>query len=188
MQSDMRQMDTCLRAAYFNFITDERIHHQPTRLPKAEKTFLWENVPSIPKATLSHPSTSLPAATPHCLLSWVHSRISPSSRLQHQFSLMPHKASLSPPHPSLPFISGFSLITDIAQATGGNSFPRRQSRDRLAEKGTEPCPATGSASWSSVHSSLSGMWVLLYDLVRHWFVLEPGMFIQDRLHSEALNI
>lgn len=43
------------------------------------------------------------------------------------------------PNLSLPFISGFSLIINIAQVTGGNSFPKRQSREELAEeKGAGP--------------------------------------------------
>lgn len=30
--------------------------------------------------------------------------------------------------------------------------------------------------------------VLLYDLVRHWLILEPGVLIQDRLDRETLDV
>lgn len=76
--------------------------------------------------------------------------------------------------------------------TGGNTFLKRQSREGLSgEKGTGAYLATNSASWGSLHHHhhpYSGLWLLLYDLVRHWFVLEPGVFIQDRLHSETLDV
>lgn len=94
----------------------------------------------------------LSPADPHYLLPWVHSRVSLRRGLPHQFSLVPtedllHIKLATLHNLSLPFISGFSFITDIAQVTGDNSFSKRQSRDGLAEeKGTGACPAINSAS------------------------------------------
>lgn len=72
----------------------------------------------------------------------------------------------------------------------GQFFSQKaKARTGLAEeKGIRDCPATNTGPWGSIHPSHSGLWILLYDLVRHWFVLEPGVFIQDRLHSEALDV
>lgn len=57
---------------------------------------------------------------------------------------------------------------------------------------TGACPATSSA-WRP-HGIFfpippsNELWVLLYYLVRHWLILEPWVFIQDRLDSETLDV
>lgn len=61
--------------------------------------------------------------------------------------------------------------------------------DWLRRKAQGPVlPPTQPLRVFSIPPTHRGLWLLLYDLVRHWLVLEPGVFIQDRLHSETLDV
>lgn len=101
----------------------------------------------------------------------------------------------------LPPISGFSLFRDSTQmanwAGGVILFPRGKQRkgwlnQRKNWEGTRACPNTSSA-WQP-HGIFFPIipsnkpWVLLYYLVRHWLILEPWVFIQDRLDGETLDV
>lgn len=115
-----------------------------------------------PLCSIFPPCCHLLIHTPYFLKSI--SRVSLRRKLLHQFSLMTtegpavHKASHAYPNLSLPFISGFSLIINIDQVTGGNSFPKRQSREELAEeKGTGPVmPPTQSPGVLSIPTTVGG--------------------------------
>lgn len=100
----------------------------------------------------------------------------------------------------VPPMSGFSFFRDSTQianwAGGGDSFPKRIRDKRLLNQrknweGTRACPNTSSAWWP--HGIVfpfpsNEPWVLLYYLVRHWLILEPWVFIQDRLDGETLDV
>lgn len=65
--------------------------------------------------------------------------------------------------------------------------------NRLRQKGTKACPPTGSACLAASqnvppHIPSLELRGLLYNLVRHWLILEPRVFIQDGLDSETLDV
>lgn len=99
----------------------------------------------------------------------------------------------------VPPISGFSIFKGRAQmANGGQAVlsPRGKNLSLAnPEKELEghqglSCHSLGlAAPWHFLpHPSFQRTGVLLYYLVRHWLILKPWVFIQDRLDSETLDV